>query len=297
MRGLIVFGLLALFGALEHAFGNYRRPGVLTMRELGASLLCLGSTFLIRGACFVAVTWALGAFWPGSRGALAGVSFWIVCPLYVLLADYGFYLVHRKSHEWPWLWRLHKPHHAPQNMNMAVSYRENWAWPFLMMDTWLVPVVFWLGHPAAYFVGSTLRTVVVLAVHCDLRWDLPLQRNRFTRPVMWVMERIFTLPDTHHVHHGVGRHGNAMKNYGAALSVFDLLHGTLVIPHARQEGFGLPEGAPVEPWTEQLFWPFVRSKNRVLDRGRPIDTASPAAALAVPEAVIRTADGRTIVVR
>jgi sterol desaturase/sphingolipid hydroxylase (fatty acid hydroxylase superfamily) len=153
-----------------------------------------------------------------------------------------------------------------------------------------------LGQPAAYVAGIAVRTVISLVVHCELRWDLLLQQNRFTRPVMWVLERIVTLPDTHHAHHGVGRYGNAMKNYGAALSFFDLLHGTLVIPHARQEGFGLPEGALVEPWAEQLFWPFVRSKAKATDRRCPIDEASPVTALATAEAMIYTADGRAIVV-
>lgn len=294
--GLVVFGFMAFFAAIEHAFGLYRRPGVLTMRELGASLLALASTLLLRGAIGAVVTWALAAFWPRSQGALAGVSPWLVASVYFLIADYGFYILHRKSHELPWLWRLHKPHHTPQHLNVAVTYRENWLWPLLMTDTYLTPLVVWLGHPAAYVGGMALRTVLSQMVHFELRWDLPLHRNRFTRPILWVLERIVTLPDAHHVHHGVGRHGNAMKNYGAALSVFDLIHGTLVLPHARQEGFGLPAGAPVEPWSEQIFWPLVRAKKEVGNRRRRSAGASPSAALAAAKAVIYTADGRAVVV-
>jgi sterol desaturase/sphingolipid hydroxylase (fatty acid hydroxylase superfamily) len=294
---LIAFGLMAFFAVIEHAFGLYRRAGVLTMRELGASLLSLVSTLVIRGVITGAVTWALAAFWPRSHGALAGVSPWLVSPLYFLVADYGFYVVHRKSHEWPWLWRLHKPHHTPRHLNVAVTYRENWLWPLLMTDTWMPAVLVWLGQPAAYVVGVAVRTVISQMVHCELRWDLFLQQNRFTRPFMWVLERVVTLPDAHHVHHGVGRHGNAMKNYGAALSLFDLLHGTLFLPHARQEGFGLPEGAPVEPWAEQIFWPLVRTREKASSPRRAADRTAPAAALAAARAVITTADGRTILVR
>lgn len=293
---LITLGFLALFAAVEAAFGLYRRPGVLTMRELGASLLSLGVVLLTRGAVIGAVTGALRAFWPRSQGALAGVSFWLVFPLYVLLTDYGFYWVHRQSHELPWLWRLHKPHHAPQSMHTAVAYRENWLFNLLLPNGWLAPLLVWLGQPEAYVAGLAFTTLIFLVEHCDLRWDLRLQQSRSLRPVMWVLERVITLPDTHHVHHGVGRYGNAMKNYGAALSVFDLLHGTLQIPHARQEGFGLPEGAPVEPWAEQLFWPIVRSKEEVADRRRSTDEPSPAVALAAAKAVIYTADGRAVVV-
>jgi sterol desaturase/sphingolipid hydroxylase (fatty acid hydroxylase superfamily) len=293
---LITFGFMALFAAIELAFGLYRRPGVLTMRELGASLLSMGNSLLIRVALTGAVTWALGAFWPLSEGALARVSFWLAFPLYLLLDEYGGYWVHRKSHEWPWLWRIHKAHHAPRNMNVAVTFRNNWLWIPLSPYTWLAPLFIWFGQPEVYVVGVGLKTLTAVIVHTDLRWDLHLQRNRFLRPVMWVLERIITLPDVHHAHHGVGRYGNAMRNYGGALTCFDMLHGTLMIPHARQEGFGLPEGAPVEPWAEQLFWPFVRSKEKAADRRRPLDEAAPAAALAAAEAVIHTADGRAVVV-
>ncbi|WP_437309227.1 sterol desaturase family protein [Sorangium sp. So ce388] len=294
---VIILVFLALFAAVEIAFDLYRRPGVLTMRELGASLLSVGVFIVVRGACFGAVMWALGALWPGSEGALAGVSFWLAFPIYVLLEEYGTYWVHRKSHEWPWLWRIHKPHHVPRNMNIAVTYRENWLWYLLVPSSWLAPAVVWLGHPGAYAATLTFRTLIALIEHCDLRWDLHLQRKRFTRPVMWVLERVISLPDTHHVHHGVGRFGNAMKNYGATLVCFDVLHGTLMIPHARQEAFGLPDGAPVEPWAEQLFWPFVRStKKRAARRGLLEETAT-AAELAAAEAVIHTADGRAVVVR
>lgn len=294
---LIAFVSVAIFSAAELVLGLYRRPGVLTMRELGASLVAFGSTLLIRGAALAAVPWALGELWPSAGGALAGVSFWLVFPISVLAEEYGLYWMHRKGHEWPWLWRLHKPHHAPRNLNVAVTYRENWLWHVLTPSTWLAPVVVWLGHPGAYVASVIFRTVIGLMVHVDLRWDLRLQRNRFMRPVMWVLERIISLPDTHQVHHGVGRFGNAMKNYGGALICFDVLHGTLMIPHARQEGFGLPEGAPIEPWAEQLFWPFVRSTKEVADRRRSLEPAPPSAALAAAEAVIRTADGHAIVVR
>jgi sterol desaturase/sphingolipid hydroxylase (fatty acid hydroxylase superfamily) len=182
-------------------------------------------------------------------------------------------------------------------MNSALAYRENWLWFLLVPSVWLTPVVVWLGQPSAYVAGLAFRTVILLTQHSDLRWDLPLQRNRFTRPIMWVLERVISLPDIHHAHHGVGRHGNAMRNYASALSFFDVLHGTHMIPHARQEGFGLPEGAPVEPWAEQLFWPFVRGAKKAAPRRSPSDGASKSPALAAAQAVIRTADGREVLVR
>jgi sterol desaturase/sphingolipid hydroxylase (fatty acid hydroxylase superfamily) len=294
---LITVGLTSLWATIEHAYGLYRRPGVLTMREIGASLLSLGVTRLVRGLAGVLVLFSAGALWPSSRGALAGWSTWPFAVLYLLIADYGFYWVHRKCHEHSWLWRLHKPHHVPQQLYSSVTYRENWLFNLLLPQTWVVPLFVWVGQAEGYLVGAAFFTMIALALHCELRWDLHLQRNRFLRPIMWVVERVITLPDVHHVHHGLGRHGNAMKNYGASLSIFDLIHGTLVIPHARQEAFGLPEGVPVEPWTEQLFWPFVRSTKKVADRRRPSDEASPAPALAAAEALIHTADGRTVVVR
>jgi sterol desaturase/sphingolipid hydroxylase (fatty acid hydroxylase superfamily) len=294
---LITVGLTSLWAAIEHAYDLYRRPGVLTMRELGASLVSFGVSRLTGGMAGVLVLFSVGALWPRSMGALAGWSSWPFAVLFVLIADYGFYWVHRKSHEYSWLWRLHKPHHVPQQLHASIAFRENWIFNLLLPHTWAVPLFVWLGQAEGYLVGSAFFTLIGLGLHCELRWDLVLQRNRFLRPILWVVERVITLPDVHHVRHGVGRYGDAMKNYGASLSIFDLIHGTLVIPHARQEAFGLPEGVPVEPWAEQLFWPFVRSTKKVADRRRPRDEASPAAALAAAEALIHTADGRAVVVR
>ncbi|MDI1442531.1 sterol desaturase family protein [Polyangium sp. 6x1] len=295
---LITTGLVALFGAIEIGYGLHRRPGMLTMRELGTSLVSLGVSFLTRVALNVTVLLPLGRLWPGSKGALAGHAAWPFAVLYVLLVDYGFYWVHRKCHEVPWLWRLHKPHHVSEQLHAAVTYRENWIFNLLLPHAWVAPLMVWLGQPGAYLVGTAFYTLIALSLHCDLRWDLHLQRNRFLRPFMWVIERVITLPDVHHVHHGLGRYGNAMKNYGASLAIFDLLHGTLVIPHARQEGFGLPKGASIEPWTEQIFWPLVRSKKKesVTEELSSDGQTPTASALAMAKAVIYTAEGRTIIV-
>jgi len=66
-----------------------------------------------------------------------------------------------------------------------------------------------------------------------------------------------TVPDTHHAHHGLGRHANLRGNYAVTLFFLDMLYGTTKIPRARQERFGLPGRFDGR---EELFWPVVRSQ-------------------------------------
>ena len=63
-------------------------------------------------------------------------------------------------------------------------------------------------------------------------------------------EKIITLPDTHHAHHGLGKYANARGNYAVTVFLFDVLLGTAKIPRARQERFGLPGQFD---WREELF--------------------------------------------
>jgi len=111
-----------------------------------------------------------------------------------------------------------------------------------------------------------------------------------------VLERIVTLPDTHHVHHGIGKYGNAMGNYGSFLFMFDILHGTGTIPHQHQEGFGLPEGVYQEPWYEQLWWPIFKVKSEVESTKTAINPTG-GEAMGSHKTAIYTADGRIILVR
>jgi len=286
----VTAGFFVVFVA-ELLVGEYKKKGLWTMAELGVSVLSFVNFLLVRVVLLAIISWLLLTLFPAGAGFMAD---WPIVPLfigYVLLEEYIHYWVHRLAHEYPLLWRFHKPHHAPKFVNVTISFRENWVWFFLIPNAWMGSILVWGGQMEIAMIAVAAKGISEWFVHTSIRWDAPLQKNPITRPAMWVVERIITLPDTHHVHHGVGKYGNAMGNYGSFLFIFDVLHGTGTFPHAKQEGYGLPQGVRVEPWYEQLWWPLFKV---------PRAAGASAATVASEQQVLRagtsitTSDGRCI---
>ena len=292
----IIMVAFSAFLIIEIFSGEYKNKEIWSMKELGINILSFLNFQGVRVLLLVVVSWLLYTLFPAGEGFMADWPFWPVFMCYLLVEEYIHYWVHRLAHEIPWLWRFHKPHHTANVVNLTVTARENWIWFLLVPNAWLGALLVWGGQMEAAMIGMAIKGCSEWMVHSSVRWDLALQKNRISRPLMWVLERIITLPDTHHVHHGLGKYGNAMGNYGSFLFVFDVLHGTGTIPHQRQERFGLPEGVYQEPWYEQLWWPFFKQKKSDTQTAGTVSTAIPMSMDSIETAIL-TADGRTIQVR
>ena len=73
----------------------------------------------------------------------------------------------------------------------------------------------------------------------------------FIRAFEWVL----VTPRMHHTHHGYGKDGKVYRNFGAVLSIFDWMFGTMHIPEGRPWRYGLPGGEHI--WWRQVFFPLV----------------------------------------
>ncbi len=201
------------------------------------------------------VGFALNHVFPGSTNRYATASFWAVFPLWFVSEEFLHYVVHRASHEVRWLWPLHRTHHSAARLNVGVIFRYNIFWTLLIPQTWFSAVAIHFGLTSV-FIASTLITFCVnILTHTAYRWDLALRRVPGLDPVFNVLEKIVTLPDTHHAHHGLGKYANMHGNYAVTIFLFDVLLGTAKIPRRAQERFGLVR--PID-WREELFWPLVR---------------------------------------
>jgi sterol desaturase/sphingolipid hydroxylase (fatty acid hydroxylase superfamily) len=257
---LIVIASGLFFGLIDLANGQFRKAGALSMKEAGINLFSFINFLGIRAAMILFWAWLLALILPGAKGFLLGTGFWTVFVMFTLVEEYVHYWVHRWSHTIPWLWRLHKPHHTPQHLNVGVSFRENWLWFMIIPNAPLGAILVLGGYPEIAAMHVAWKGASEFMVHTATRWDLPLYRFWLTRPIMLTLERVVTLQDTHHAHHGVGRYGHGMCNFGSFLFLFDVLHGTAEFPKHRQDGFGMPGSVKVEPWYEQLWWPLGRDK-------------------------------------
>jgi sterol desaturase/sphingolipid hydroxylase (fatty acid hydroxylase superfamily) len=138
-----------------------------------------------------------------------------------------------------------------------VIFRQNVFWAFFLPQTWFTAAALFLGMVEVAFACVLITSTVNLLTHTAYRWDLALRRLPCMTAVMNLIEKVITLPDTHHAHHGMGRGAYLKGNYAVTIFLFDVLFRTAKIPRARQERFGLPGSFD---WKEELFWPVLSQR-------------------------------------
>jgi len=151
-----------------------------------------------------------------------------------LLLDLLQYAVHRCQHAIPFLWRLHALHHSDPDVDVTTAVRHH-PIEYLIASAiyWLVvlaldiPVIIVLSHGLTVFAAAAVT-------HGNIR--LPGWLERSLQPV------VITL-DLHLIHHSIA-YEEANSNFGAVLSIWDRIFGTLAPPsRARQDAltFGVRE--------------------------------------------------------
>lgn len=139
--------------------------------------------------------------WPAVIGVVAGV----------LLLDVAIYWQHRILHVVPFLWRLHRVHHADTGFDVTTGLRFH---PFEIVLSMGIKLglIFVFGIPAlAVLIFELALSAGSLFTHTNIA--LP---PRFERAMRW----IFVTPDMHRIHHSVHRE-ETNSNFGFHLSVWD----------------------------------------------------------------------------
>ncbi|MDQ6986571.1 MAG: sterol desaturase family protein, partial [Mariprofundaceae bacterium] len=136
----------------------------------------------------------------------------------VLLLDLLIYAQHVLFHAVPVLWRLHKVHHADQEIDVSTGLRFH---PIEILLSMLIKMaaVALIGAPvAAVFLFEIILNGMAMFNHSNVR--LPLKLD------IW-LRRLLVTPDMHRVHHSVHQR-ETNSNYGFNLSIWDRLFGTYV---------------------------------------------------------------------
>jgi sterol desaturase/sphingolipid hydroxylase (fatty acid hydroxylase superfamily) len=134
---------------------------------------------------------------------------------YIVVLDFAEYWRHRFQHMFGWWWALHSIHHAQTQMTFWTDDR-NHVLDDVIAAAWFGIIAVLIGVPPGQFpiILMVLRVAESLS-HANVRLD-------FGR----VGERVFVSPRFHRLHHGVLSVGNAGKNYGVLLPVWDWVFGT-----------------------------------------------------------------------
>lgn len=192
------------------------------------------------------------ALWAEETGFglfnLIGLPMILVVLLVIVFLDFAVWLEHVVSHHWPWLWRIHKVHHADVDLDVTSALRFH-PLEIIVSMLWKGALVALLGAPAiAVLIFEIILNGMAMFNHSNVK--LPLWLDRSLRPAI-------VTPDMHRIHHSIiERETNT--NYGFNLSLWDRLFGVYTqAPMAGQERMviGLAEHQNLEP--TGLLWSLI----------------------------------------
>lgn len=167
----------------------------------------------------------------------------------LLAFDLSYYLYHRMQHAVPLLWELHKVHHSAEVM---IGVTKDRVHPIdEIMNRWwdgLIPGLCY-GIWSFFALDPVELTVFGINVYVLRNIILMMDFVRHTHLKMSYgrhINKILICPHYHQLHHSVAqKHWD--KNFGLALSIWDRMFGTLVVPEADEDFvFGLVDNEHLE---------------------------------------------------
>lgn len=144
-----------------------------------------------------------------------------------VLLDLLIYFQHRIFHRLPWLWRLHRMHHADLEFDVTTGLRFH---PLEILISMLIKVgaVLLLGAPAvAVLAFEVVLNATALFNHGNVRIPTGVDK---------ILRLFIVTPDMHRVHHSIIKQ-ETNSNYGFNVPWWDRLFRTYrAQPAAGQEG-------------------------------------------------------------
>lgn len=219
----IFLGLFALLALAETWKPRRERRQTRARRWATNWGITLANTLTLRLVALVLPLLAVGAAIDAEAqglGLLNALSLpaWIEICVAILILDLVIWAQHLITHKVPFLWRLHRVHHADVDMDVTTAIRFHPVEIALSMMLKVV-VVYLLGPAAiAVILFEIFLNATAMFNHANLRLPLGVEA---------ILRRVIVTPDMHRVHHSVHRHEHD-SNYGFALSIWDRMFGTYI---------------------------------------------------------------------
>jgi sterol desaturase/sphingolipid hydroxylase (fatty acid hydroxylase superfamily) len=236
IRLAVFVGVLGVLMAWELAaprraltIGRWRRwPGNIGIVVIDTMMVRLVFPTAAVGAALTAQSNGVGLF------NLVAVPEWLAIVVAIVLLDLIIYAQHVLFHAAPWLWRLHRVHHADLDIDVTTGIRFHPAEILLSMVIKLGAVVV-LGAPAlAVMIFEVLLNATAMFSHGNVRLPTAIDRR---------LRRVLVTPDMHRVHHSIDpRETNS--NFGFNLAWWDHLFSTYrALPAMGHEAMtiGIPQ--------------------------------------------------------
>jgi len=263
-----VTAIFVAFAALELAMGRFLHRQASTPKDVIIEVVCtLAIPLALVPLALAGGGLVAEALVPNSEGWLSDWPWWAMAALLLVGDDMTQYWWHRLSHS-SWMYPLHRAHHSGGYMSVRLVYRNNLIYYLFMPGVWVSAVLVHWGFLEVYAIYIIVKMLVIIGAHSSVPWDEPLYRWRWSRPLMWVVERVISTPATHSAHHGLHEADGVTHykgNYGNFLFFWDVLFGTAHITRRRPEDFGIEGLAPVNLWNELLL-PDFAGRSQGLER-------------------------------
>jgi len=154
-----------------------------------------------------------------------GLLHWIVVPapfdtvVAIIILDYTLWWWHRATHQIPFLWRFHLPHHVDLDLDTSTALRFHFGELTLSMAYRSMQIVLIGTSVFQLWVWQTVLFASILFHHSNAR--LPLGLERF-------LVRLIVTPRMHGIHHS-DRLNETNSNWSSLLTVWDYLHHTILL--------------------------------------------------------------------
>ena len=180
-----------------------------------------------------------------------GISGWEAVLISLMVLDVAIYLQHRLFHAVPFLWRLHRVHHADLDLDVTSGVRFH---PLEILLSMVIKcsVIAALGAPmVAVIIFEVVLNATSMFNHSNLR--IPVGFDRWLRLLL-------VTPDMHRVHHSIER-TEANSNFGFNIPWWDRLFGTYLDQPAEGHdgmvlGIAEVQAAEDNAFTRLLLLPF-----------------------------------------
>ncbi|MEO6773707.1 MAG: sterol desaturase family protein [Kofleriaceae bacterium] len=238
---LVTFVVLGVaFTAIELASRRHPQP-ILRDGYVADLAHVLASNSLPAAAVQAAAFAALAVLSPGySWNVMSARPLWLQLVVIVAMTEVAFYAVHRAMHAVPSLWRLHRMHHTPVEMDWLSGYRKHGLETGLHAIVTFAPMALLGFSPDAWLVFGVIGMVFTGFTHLNttarLRWLEP-----------------FVVTPRYHAWHHAAAGDQQRYNLAGKLSVLDRLFGTRRPPDLDTRrgwpgAIGLDESAPTTWW-------------------------------------------------
>ncbi|MGZ5076355.1 MAG: sterol desaturase family protein [Methylobacter sp.] len=204
-----------LFVLLESHFPREKTPAKQLRQSYRVNIGLFAFNSIVIALLSIPSLWILAEQYS-DQGLLRHISnpVWKAV-LSFLAMDLTLYLLHKASHSFDCLWMMHKVHHNDPCLNASTAFRTHLLEVIIinLMKALLIVILGIQG--ALVLLNEAIITFFTMLHHTNISF----RGERF-------LGQVIITPYLHRVHHSAERdeHDN---NYGAVLSVWDRLFGTL----------------------------------------------------------------------